>query len=72
MAAARDRTVSSERPRDVSHGMARDELLLLWEDAVTERELSVPNPSSALKGALAIRCDFASPLFLYDRRTCQT
>lgn len=38
------------------HGMTRDKLLLLWEGTVKERGLSVPNPASALEGALTIRC----------------
>lgn len=57
-----------EEPRAVSHGMARGELFLRWEDAVREGRLSVPNPTSALKGALAIRCDFARLLLVDDRR----
>lgn len=61
--------VSSEGSRPISHGMARDELLLLWQDTVREDGLSVPNPTSALEGALTIRCDFADPLFVADRRT---
>jgi len=64
VAGARDRTVSSEGPRPVSHGMARDKLFLLWEDTVRENELPVPNPTSALEGALIIRYDLAGPLLL--------
>lgn len=56
--AARDRTLSREGSGAVAHGMVRDELFLLWENTVRERELSVPNPTSALEGALTIRCDF--------------
>lgn len=48
--------------------MARDEVFLLWEDAVREGGLSVPNPTSALEGALTIRCDFARLLLVGDRR----
>lgn len=47
-----------EGPRAVSHGMARDELFLLWEGTIREKELPVPNPSSALEGALTSRCGF--------------
>lgn len=61
---------SGGRSRAISHGMARDELFLLWEGTVKERELSVPNPTSALEGALTIRCVFAVPLFGKDRRKC--
>ena len=49
--------MSRERRRAVAHGLARSELFRLWEDTVRERDLSVPNPTSALDGALTIRCD---------------
>ncbi len=56
-AAARDRNLPSEGPRSVCHGMGRDELFLRWEGMVKEAELPVPNTTSALEGALTIRCD---------------
>ena len=49
--------------------MARDELFLLWESAVKEGQLPVPNPTSALEGAFVIRCGFADPLLVGDERT---
>lgn len=67
-AAATDRNLPSDRSRAVHHGMGRDELFLLWEDTVKEGELRVPNTSSALEGALTIRCDFADPLFVRGKR----
>eukprot|EP00752_Nemacystus_decipiens_P006981 g6262.t1 len=54
-AVARDRTLSREDSGAVSYGMVRSELFLLWEKAVRERSLSVPNPTSAFEGALTIR-----------------
>ncbi|CAN0286004.1 unnamed protein product [Ectocarpus sp. 12 AP-2014] len=54
-AAPTNRTATREEPRAVSHGMARDEVFLRWEAAVREGGLSVPNPTSALEGALTIR-----------------
>jgi len=65
---ARDQTVSSDGPRPVSHGMTRVELFRLWKDTVRENELPVPNPTSALDGALKIRYDLANTLFVNDRR----
>jgi len=44
------------------------ELFRLWKDTVRENELPVPNPTSALDGALKIRYDLANTLFVNDRR----
>lgn len=60
-AAARDQTLPREGSGAVSHGMVRDELFLLWENTVRESGLSIPNPTSALEGALTIRCVFRRP-----------
>ncbi|CAN0085093.1 unnamed protein product [Pylaiella littoralis] len=52
--AVRDRPEFRDGTHSVYHGMARDELFLLWESTVREKGLSVPNPAGSLEGSLAI------------------